>query len=302
MTRPRRRTGRRWSRPGRRGWRSPPPCPASARSSPGRCGAASSSSARWCRSRGCWSWRIALLGHLQTTPAAMVRKAFELQPLFVLVVTASLCRLLAVECAGTPAARANGSRRGSPALFALRAVHVLRAGLADQRDRPGTAGHRFPPGDAAPGPGDLALAGRGRAGADPLRCRCLDQGAEGHAGPGPPRIRCSRATRTSSPPRARGTFPAWMRTTRRSRARRSPSRAQGSNPGSPVELWWVDPLRQCVPAPQGRGVSLRAAGCQRAAFAVDVTMPYSIGPTEKGTRPAAPHRGAPVRRAWRRCA
>ena len=63
--------------------------------------------------------------------------------------------------------------------------------------------------------------------------------------------------------------------------------ATGFRPGIPVEMWWVDPL--------GNNFQLRKSGSyltvmpdEKGGFAVDIVMPYSLGPTAKGKE--EPHR------------
>jgi phosphonate transport system permease protein len=61
----------------------------------------------------------------------------------------------------------------------------------------------------------------------------------------------------------------------------------GFKPGAPVQLWWVDPLANAFQLRKG-GEYLFVQPDAQGMFTVQVTMPYSIGPTAQGKD--QPHR------------
>jgi phosphonate transport system permease protein len=61
----------------------------------------------------------------------------------------------------------------------------------------------------------------------------------------------------------------------------------GFKPGAPVQLWWVDPLANAFQLRKG-GDYLFAQPDAQGTFTIQVTMPYSIGPTVAGKD--QPHR------------
>jgi phosphonate transport system permease protein len=61
----------------------------------------------------------------------------------------------------------------------------------------------------------------------------------------------------------------------------------GFKPGAPVQLWWVDPLANAFQLRKG-GEYLFAQPDAQGTFTIQVTMPYSIGPTAQGKD--QPHR------------
>jgi len=229
-------------------------------------------------------WRVSLLGHLQPTPAAMLRKALELQPMFVLIVAAAAAASW-VWNVRDAALRARMGR-GSPALFVLFLFTFFALGWQISEIAPARLVTDFPqamqplarviwpwqaavvrepvlsvagasirvPKSAGPGPAP-----------DPVR-------------PGAPHIVSTPSTGDLSTLDANnqavpGTVLSITGT--------------GFTPGLPVELWWVDPLANAFRLRKG-GSYLTVTPDASGGFTTDVTMPYSIGPQEKGRD--QPHR------------
>jgi phosphonate transport system permease protein len=255
---------------------------------------------------GMMAWRIALLGHQQTTAAAMVRKAFELQPLFLLLVTACFAAswlwnaVDAWRCAGgggagggsaaggtaDPAAPGRGgARRGSPALFALLLFTFFALGWQISEIAPARLITDFP--QAMQPLGRVIWPWKAAVVRDPVLSVAgasitVPKAASGPA-PDPPEPGKPHLVSTPST----GDLAALDENNQAIPGTTLSLAGSGFRPGLPVELWWVDPLGNAFQLRKGgsyMAVQPDAAG----AFSVSVTMPYSLGPSQKGRD--QPHR------------
>ncbi|HET6451977.1 MAG TPA: phosphonate ABC transporter, permease protein PhnE [Spirochaetia bacterium] len=229
-------------------------------------------------------WRISLLGHLQTTPAARLAKAFELQPLFIMVVGVA-----AVACWAwnvRDAVRRAREGRGSPALFVLFLATFFALGWQISEIAPARLVTDFPQAMQPLGrviwPWQAAVVREpvlSVAGASIRVPKSAGPGpAPDTAAPGAPHLVSTPSTGDLSSLDANnqvvpGTTLSLVGT--------------GFRPGLPVELWWVDPLANAFRLRKG-GAYLTVQPDSSGTFSVDVTMPYSIGPQEKGRD--QPHR------------
>jgi len=229
-------------------------------------------------------WRIGLLGHLQTTPAAMIAKAFELQPAFVLVVTLSFAASWLWNA--WDARRRAKERRGSPALFALVLFTFFALGWQISEIAPARLVTDFPQAMQPLGrviwPWQAAVVREpvlSVAGASIKVPKAAGGGpAPDAAEPGKPHLVSIPSTGDLSALDANNqTIPGTTLSIT----------GTGFKPGAPVDLWWVDPLANAFQLRKG-GAYLSVQPDAQGKFTVDVTMPYSIGPSAQGRD--QPHR------------
>ncbi len=229
-------------------------------------------------------WRISLIGHLQSTPAAMVAKAIELQPWFVLLVAA--CAAASWLWNVRDAVRRARERRGSPALFALLLFTFFVLGWQISEIAPARLVTDFPQAMRPLGqtiwPWQAAVVREPQlsvAGASILVPRSAGPGpAPDPVTPGAPHIVSTPSTGDLSVLDANNqTVPGTTLHVAGS----------GFRPGLPVDLWWVDPLQNAFRLRKA-GEYLTVQPDAQGGFSVDLTMPYSIGPVEKGRD--QPHR------------
>jgi phosphonate transport system permease protein len=233
---------------------------------------------------GMLAWRIALLGHLQATPAAMIRKAVELQPLFMLLVTASFAASWLWNA--WDARRRARERRGSPALFGLVLFTFFALGWQISEIDPARLVTDFPQAMQPLGrviwPWQAAVERQpilSVAGASIRVPRSAAGGPAPDAVPqGAPHIVSTPSTGDLSTLDANNQVVPGTRLT---------VAGTGFKPGAPVEIWWVDPLQNAFQLRKG-GSYLSVQPDSQGSFSVDVTMPYSIGPTAQGRD--QPHR------------
>jgi phosphonate transport system permease protein len=233
---------------------------------------------------GMLAWRIALLGRLQASPAAMVRKALELQPAFVILVCVSFVATWLWNA--WDARRRARLRRGSPALFALVLFTFFALGWQISEIAPARLVTDFP--QAMQPLGSVIWPWQAAVVREPLLSvagasigvprSSVPGPAPDAAEPGKPRIVSFPSTGDLSTLDANNQ-PVPGTTLRIS--------GTGFKPGVRVDLWWVDPL--------GNAFQLRKAGTYLSvqpdtggSFTADVTMPYSIGPSAQGK--SKPHR------------
>jgi len=226
---------------------------------------------------GMMAWRIALLGRLQPTPVAMIRKAIQLQPAFVLLV--AICFVASWLWNAGDAWRRAHSGRGSPALFALLLFTFFALGWQISEIAPARLVTDFP--QAMQPLGRVIWPWKAAVVREPVLSVAgawirVPKSAAGPAPdpqePGKPHIVSTPSTGDlASLDANNAAIPGTMLSLSGS----------GFKPGAAVELWWVDPL--------GNAFQLRKAGSylsvqpdSQGAFSVDVAMPYSIGPVQKG--------------------
>ena len=219
--------------------------------------------ARCCPSPAMMVWRIALLGHLQPTPGAMLGKAIELQPgvravsswrCFALVVAVE--RVGRVGCGARQAAHCRGEAPScSPfILFTFFALGWQISEIAPARlvtDFPQAMqplGQVIWPWKAAVVREPDALEWPGR----PSRCRSPPERAAPDPGEaGKPHL--------VSDAELRATSPSWTRTTSTIPGHDSHAHRHRVQAGLPVELWWVDPLQNAFQLQQGRVLPQRSS-------------------------------------------
>lgn len=251
---------------------------------------------------GMMAWRISVLGHLQPTPLAMVRKAIELQPGFVLLVTICCAaswlwnawdaRLLAARRGasglggdGRPIAGSDLAYRGSPALFAMLLFTFFALGWQISEIAPARLVTDFP----------QAMQPLGRV-IWPWKAAVVREPVLSIAGA---RISVPKSAAGPSPDPLEPGYPHIVSTPSTGDLASLDASNQiipgttlsvagtGFKPGAPVELWWVDPLGNAFQLRKS-GSSLSVQPDSKGAFSADVTMPYSIGPVQKGKD--QPHR------------
>jgi phosphonate transport system permease protein len=243
---------------------------------------------------GMMTWRIALLGHLQPTPAAMIGKAFELQPVFVLLVT--VCFLAswlwnawdAFRLAGGRAGKGTAAparRGGSTALFVLLLFTFFALGWQISEIAPARLVTDFP---QAMGPlGRVIWPWKAAVVQEPVLsvAGASIRVPKSATGPAPDPVEPGKPHIVSTP--SSGDLAILDADNRTIPGTTLSLTGSGFKPGAPVDLWWVDPLLNAFQLRKG-GAYLTVQPDAQGAFTVDVTMPYSIGPVEKGRD--QPHR------------
>jgi phosphonate transport system permease protein len=229
-------------------------------------------------------WRIGLLGHLQTTPGAMIRKALELQPLFVLVVTLSFAASWLWNA--WDARRRARIRRGSPALFALVLFTFFALGWQISEIDPARLVTDFP--QAMQPLGRVIWPWQAAFVREPVlevAGASIRVPKNAGSGPAPDAVQPGKPHIVSIP--STGDLSTLDADNKVVPGTTLSVAGTGFKPNAPVELWWVDPLGNAFQLRKGGAyLSLKPDGT--GSFTVDVTMPYSIGPTAKGRD--QPHR------------
>ena len=230
-------------------------------------------------------WRVSVLGHLQTTPGAMLAKAFDLQPAFTVIVLA--CVILVWLGGAWDAALTARRHKGTPLLFVLILFGFFALGWQISEIAPARLVTDFPQAMGPLGrvmwPWEAAVLREpilGTAGAS------IRVPKSKEPGPAPDPLQEGRPHLVSVPSTGDlavvdtgsntlipGTTLALTGT--------------GFKPDVPVQIWWVDPLSNAFQLRKG-GDYLVVTPDARGAFTVDVTMPYSMGPGAEGK--GQPHR------------
>ena len=229
-------------------------------------------------------WRIALLGHLQPTPIAMVRKAFELQPLFLVMVCA--CFVASWVWNARDAVLRVRRRRGSPLLFALVLFTFFALGWQISEIVPSRLVTDFP--QAMRPLGQVIWPWQSAVTREPqLSVAGASITVPKSPGPGP-----SADPVTAGLPHIVSVPSTGNLSTLDDNNQVVPGTTlavtgTGFKPGVQVELWWVDPLRNAFRLRKG-GSYLVVTPDSSGNFSVSLAMPYSIGPQEKGKD--QPHR------------
>ena len=229
-------------------------------------------------------WRIGLLGHLQTTPGTMIRKAFELQPLFVLVVTLSFAASWLWNA--WDARRRARIRRGSPALFALVLFTFFALGWQISEIDPARLVTDFP--QAMQPLGRVIWPWQAAVVREPVlsTAGASIRVPKAASGPAPDPVETGKPHIVSTP--STGDLSTLDADNQLIPGTALSIAGSGFKPGEPVQLWWVDPLANAFQIRKG-GTYLSVLPDGAGSFTVAVTMPYSIGPT--GTKGKdQPHR------------
>jgi phosphonate transport system permease protein len=229
-------------------------------------------------------WRISLLGHLQETPVAMVRKAIELQPLFVPLVTA--CFAASWLWNVRDAVRRVLHRRGSPVLFVLLLFTFFALGWQISEIVPSRLVTDFP--QAMRPLGQTIWPWQAATVRDPI---LLVAGASikvpKSPGPGPAPDALTAGTPHIVSVPSTGDLSFLDADNQTVPGTTLSITGTGFKPNLPVQMWWVDPLANAFQLRKG-GTYLTVLADATGRFSVDVNMPYSIGPQEKGKD--KPHR------------
>jgi phosphonate transport system permease protein len=243
---------------------------------------------------GMMAWRIALLGHLQATPAAMIRKAFELQPAFVLLVTTCFAASWlwnawdAFRLAGGRGRKGTAAlarKSGSTALFVLLLFTFFALGWQISEIAPARLITDFP--QAMQPLGRVIWPWKAAVVQEPVLsvAGASIRVPKSASGPAPDPQEPGKPHIVSTP--SSGDLAVLDADNKTIPGTTLSLVGTGFKPGAPVELWWVDPLQNAFQLRKG-GSYLTVQPDGQGAFSVSVTMPYSIGPVEKGRD--QPHR------------
>jgi phosphonate transport system permease protein len=229
-------------------------------------------------------WRVADLGHLQSTTLAKLAKAFELRPLFVVIVLA--CIVLVWLGGAWDAALQARRHRGTPLLFVLILFGFFTLGWQISEIAPARLVSDFPqamqPLARVIWPWQAAVV------REPiLQAAGASIKVPKSAGPGPAPdpVQAGKPHLVSVPSTGdlsqigdnNATIPGTILTLT----------GTGFRPSIPVELWWTDPLGNSFQLRKG-GTYLSVTPDTQGSFTADVVMPYSMGPQVEGKD--QPHR------------
>lgn len=229
-------------------------------------------------------WRIDLIGHLQKTPADKLAKAFELQPGFTAVLLASVA-IVWIWNAWDARLQAR-DRRGGFVMFALILFAFFALGWQISEISPATLIKDFP--QAMKPLGMVMWPWKAAVVREPIlsvagASIAVPKAAGG--GPAPDPVVEGKPHLVSVP--RTGELSALDDNNMLIPGTTLSLTATGFKPGIPIEMWWVDPL--------GNNFQLRKSGSyltvmpdEKGGFTVDIVMPYSLGPSEKGKE--QPHR------------
>jgi phosphonate transport system permease protein len=229
-------------------------------------------------------WRVDILGHLQTTPAAKLAHAFELQPGFVALLIAFVT-LIWIWNAWDARQQAK-DRRGGFVLFALILLAFFVLGWQISEISPEKLVKDFP--QAMKPLGMVMWPWKAAVVREPVLSAAgasimVPKAAKG--GPAPDPIVEGKPHLVSVP--RTGDLTTMDDNNMTIPGTTLSLTATGFRPGSPVEIWWVDPL--------GNNFQIRKSGSyltvmpdEKGGFSMDIVMPYSLGPSAKGKE--EPHR------------
>ncbi len=230
-------------------------------------------------------WRVMLLGHLQTTPAAMLAKAFELQPAFTVIVLA--CAGLVWLAGAWDAALTARRHKGTPLLFVLILFCFFALGWQISEIAPARLVTDFPQAMQPLGrvmwPWEAAVS---RAPIQNVAGASIKVPKAAGGGPPPDPVQEGKPHLVSVPSTGNlsvidtGTNSIIPGTTIR-------LTGTGFKPGISTLIWWIDPLGNTFQLRKG-GEYLSVTPDASGSFTVDVVMPYSMGPQVEGKD--QPHR------------
>ncbi len=233
---------------------------------------------------GMTAWRFTLLGHLQQTPGAMLRKAFELQPLFVVLVI--LCAAAIWLWNGWDAFLRAREHRGSPLLFVLILFAFFALGWQISEISPARLVTDFP--QAMQPLGRVIWPWQAAVVREPLLSvagASIMVPKSAGPGPAPDPIVPGKPHMVANP--STGDLSFLDENNQLIPGTTITLSGTGFKPGLPVDLWWIDPLGNAFQLRKG-GNYLSVQTDAQGSFTVDVVMPYSIGPSVKGRE--QPHR------------
>jgi phosphonate transport system permease protein len=233
---------------------------------------------------GMLAWRVGALGRLQKTPVAMLRKAMELQPGFVVVVL--VCAALVWLGSAWDAALRAKEKRGSPLLFPLILFAFFTLGWQISEISPARLIKDFP--QAMRPLGQTLWPWKAAVVRDPLQdvagANIAVPKVDG-PGPAPDPVRQGKPHLVAEP--STGNLAELDDNNNLIPGTMLHLTGTGFTPDVQASIWWTDPL--------GNSFQLRKGGSYVAvtpdasgAFAIDVMMPYSLGPSVEGK--GAPHR------------
>jgi phosphonate transport system permease protein len=234
---------------------------------------------------GMMTWRVGLLGHLQTGPLAQLAKALDLAPAFTLIVLA--CLVLVWLAGAWDAFLVARRHKGTPVLFLLILAGFFALGWQISEIAPARLVTDFPqamrPLGSVMWPWEAAI----------TREPILDTAGasikvpKSSAGGPPPDVVASGKPRLVSVP---STGDLSVIDTGSNTAKPGTTLSltgTGFAPGIAVEIWWTDPLGNSFQVRKG-GDYLKVMPDAQGGFTVDVVMPYSMGPQVEGKD--QPHR------------
>ncbi len=229
-------------------------------------------------------WRIQVLGHLMDSPAAVFAKALELKPGFVVLVCACLAAIWLWN-AWDARVQAKGRRRGF-AMFALILFAFFALGWQISEIAPKALITDFP--QAMVPLGKVIWPWQAAVTRDPIlevagASIKVPKSPEG--GPPPDPVEPGKPHLVSVP--ATGDLSTVDADNNPVPGTTITLTASGFKPGIPVELWWVDPLRNSFRLRKA-GKYLAVDPDAQGGFTIEVAMPYSLGPLGQGKD--QPHR------------
>ena len=229
-------------------------------------------------------WRVDLLGHLQSTPAAKLAKAFDLQPGFTGILIGFMA-LIWIWNAWDARLQAK-DRRGGFVMFALILLAFFVLGWQISEISPAKLVKDFP--QAMKPLGEVIWPWKAAVVRDPIlsvAAASIAVPTAANGGPAPDPIVEGKPHLVSSP--RTGELSALDDNNMPIVGTTLHLTATGFKTGIPVEMWWTDPL--------GNNFQLRKSGSYltvmpdaTGGFTVDIVMPYSLGPSAKGKE--QPHR------------
>jgi phosphonate transport system permease protein len=229
-------------------------------------------------------WRVGIVGYLLETPVAMLRKAMELQPAFVVIVVA--CTVLVWLGSTWDAWLQASRRRGTPLLFVLILFAFFALGWQISEIAPARLVTDFPQAMQPLGkvmwPWQAAITREPileMAGAS-IRVPTAPGG-----GPPPDPVVEGKPHLVAEP--SSGELSRLDKDNNLVPGTTIRLTGTGFKPDVPVELWWKDPLLNAFQLRKG-GDYLSVVPDAQGAFTTEVMMPYSLGPAEAGRD--EPHR------------
>ncbi len=223
-------------------------------------------------------WRIALIGHLQATPLLMAAKAFEMQPGFVILMTACILAVWAWNV--RDAFRMARESKGSPVLMALILFTLFALGWQISEIQPARLITDFPQAMQPLGrviwPWEAAIE---RKPIQELAGASIMVPKTAGAGPAADPVVEGKPHLTASP--SSGDPSSYDAKNNPVPGTTITLTGTGFKPDVPVWLWWIDPLSNAFQLRKA-GENLYVTPDAQGSFTVEVAMPYSIGPAEEG--------------------
>jgi phosphonate transport system permease protein len=229
-------------------------------------------------------WRVGALGRLQKAPAAVVAKALELQPGFIIIML--VCMVLVWLGNAWDAAQRAKEKRGGPLLFVLILFTFFALGWQISEIAPARLITDFP--QAMKPLGQTLWPWKAAVVRDPLQdiagANIKVPKVEG-PGPAPDPLVEGKPHLVADP--ASGNLAMLDDDNNLIPGTMVHLTGSGFEPGVQASIWWTDPL--------GNSFQLRKGGSyvvvepdSSGSFAIDVMMPYSMGPAVEGKD--TPHR------------